>query len=116
MIQKIIQYRCDCGYTVKEEFTGIFSGTCGKCGNTVREYKITYNPKSKGEGFKANICYAENERWSRSMGVPPAQIKEYEAMFPGSEYNSHGDLRIKNYSHREFERRRRGMVDLGNRK
>lgn len=87
---------------------------CPDCGS--KSKRVRYDPKTTGNKYKANICYAENERYSRSMGVPPAQIKEYQEKFPGSEYNKFGDLRIKNYKHREYERKRRNMVDLGNRK
>ena len=102
-----------CGFNkIYEKPVEVFSN-CPKCGS--KSKRIKYNPKTQG-GYKTNICYAENERYSRSMGVPPADIEKYQKMYPGSEYNEKGDLRIKNYTHREYERKRRGMVDLGNRK
>lgn len=103
-----------CGFNkVYEKPVEVFSN-CPKCGS--KSQHIKYNPKSVGKKDFVNVAYPELERYSRSMGVPPADIKKYQKMYPGSEYNSNGDLRIKNYTHREYERKRRGMVDLGNRR
>jgi predicted RNA-binding Zn-ribbon protein involved in translation (DUF1610 family) len=99
-----------CGFNkVYEGCVEIFHN-CPECGS--KSKRVRYDPKTTGNNYKANICYAENERYSRSMGCPPSQIKEFEKKFPGSKYNSKGDLLIKDYPHREFERKRRGMVDM----
>ena len=103
-----------CGFNkIYEKSVRVFS-SCPKCGS--KSCRIQYLKQKRIPGKFVNISYGEHERYSRSMGVPPADIEKYQKMYPGSEYNSNGDLRIKNYTHREYERKRRGMVDLGNRR
>lgn len=52
------------------------------------------------------------ERWSDAMGINPDQIPLAMKTFPGSEYNSEGQLKIKNRHHKKLEMKRRGYVEL----
>lgn len=54
----------------------------------------------------------ENERWSRSMGVPQASLAEYRKRYPNSTYSSDGRLLIKNRRHKLQEMKARGFVEL----
>ena len=54
----------------------------------------------------------ENERWSRSMGVPPASLAEYRKRFPNSVYNDKGLLLIKNRKDKLRQIKERDMCEL----
>ena len=54
----------------------------------------------------------ENERWSMSMGVPPASLAEYRKKFPNSTYNDKGDLLIKSRSDKKRQMAERGFCEL----
>lgn len=53
-----------------------------------------------------------NERWSMSMGVPPASLAEYRKRFPNSVYNDRGDLLIKDRKDKKRQMAERGFVEL----
>ena len=56
----------------------------------------------------------DNERWSLSMGVPPASLAEYRERYPNSTYRDDGRLLIKNRKHKLQEAKARGFVELDN--
>lgn len=58
----------------------------------------------------------ENERWSRSMGVPPKQVAEFRKRFPHSTYNDKGDLLVKDRKDKLRQMKERDMGELDNRK
>lgn len=58
----------------------------------------------------------DNERWSLAAGVPVSQLNEFRKRFPESTYDNKGRLLIKNRKHKLQELKRRGMIELDNRK
>jgi putative FmdB family regulatory protein len=53
-----------------------------------------------------------NERWSRSMGVPPASLAAYRKRFPNSVYRDDGLLLNKGRKHKLQQAKERDMVEL----
>lgn len=110
-----IEYTCkSCRWSKRFGIDDELPLVCPECES--KSCTIRFIKRKQVPGKFVNISYGEHERWSRSMGCPPADIAEYQKKYPGSEYNSNGDLRIKNYTHRNYEMKRRNMVDLGDRK
>ena len=58
----------------------------------------------------------ENERWSRSMGVPTKQLAEFRKKYPNSTYNDKGHLLIKSRSDKMRQAKERGFVELSDQK
>lgn len=58
----------------------------------------------------------ENERWSRSMGVPRKQLAEFRKRFPNSTYDNDGRLLIKSRSDKKRQMKERGFVELNDEK
>lgn len=58
----------------------------------------------------------ENERWSRSMGVPVKQLTEFRKRYPHSTYDGKGRLLIKSRSDKKRQMRERGFVELNDNK
>ena len=54
----------------------------------------------------------ENERWSRSMGVPVKQLAEFRKRHPKSTYDDKGRLLIKSRSDKMRQTKERGFVEL----
>ena len=54
----------------------------------------------------------ENERWSRSMGVPQASLAEYRKKYPNSTYDDKGRLLIKSRSDKKRQMTERDMCEL----
>jgi len=54
----------------------------------------------------------DNERWSRSMGVPPKQVAEFRKRFPNSTYSDNGRLLIKSRKDKMRQANERGFVEL----
>ena len=54
----------------------------------------------------------ENERWSRSMGVPRNQVVEFRKRFPNSTYNDDGRLLIKSRSDKKRQAKERDFIEL----
>lgn len=71
-------------------------------------YGTPKNPRRCG----VDGLMGDNVRWSDSMGCNPCEIPNMMKHFPGSEYNSEGQLKIKNRTHKKKEMRRRGYVEL----
>ena len=67
-------------------------------------------------GKERHKWITENERFSVSAGVPVPQIEQFKKLYPGSIYDSKGRLLIKNRKHKLYEMKRRGMVEMDNRK
>ncbi|KKL20513.1 hypothetical protein LCGC14_2454720 [marine sediment metagenome] len=65
-----------------------------------------YSPPTAGDA-----TMIDNERFSDAMGINPNQLPAFMKQFPGSEYNSEGQLKIKNREHKKLEMRRRGYYD-----
>ena len=101
----------------------IYEYKCNKCGQITEEFQIDTNvnnellcKKCGGNTKKivsrVNTDLINNERYSNTMGVNPRQIKEAERIYPGSVYNSKGQLRIDNRKHKLYEAKRRGLSEL----
>ncbi len=58
----------------------------------------------------------ENERWSRSMGVPVKQLAQFRKQYPHSTYDNKGRLLIKSRSDKMRQAKERGFVELSDRK
>ncbi len=63
---------------------------------------------------KRHKWITENERWSRSMGVPVASLDEYRKKYPKSTYLDDGRLLIKSRSDKLRQMKERGFVELDN--
>lgn len=63
---------------------------------------------------KRHKWVTENERWSRSMGVPVASLAEYRKRYPNSTYDNGGRLLIKSRSDKMRQANERGFVELDN--
>lgn len=87
---------------------GITDCECG--GKADRDLDAELTPR---RGVK---WVTENERWSRSMGVPPGQVTEFRKRFPNSTYNDKGDLLIKSRSDKVRQAKERDMIELDDRK
>jgi len=102
----IYSYRCSNGH-LTEDFVPVMEPRatvpCETCGQPSHR---SYSDEAK------NTDLVHNERWSDAMGVVPNQIPEAMKTFPGSEYNSEGQLLIKNRKHKLFEAKRRGYTEL----
>ena len=68
---------------------------------------------SRGNGVK---WVTENERWSRSMGVPVKQLAEFRKKYPHSTYDGKGRLLIKSRSDKKRQMKERGFVELNDNK
>lgn len=64
---------------------------------------------ARGKGAKQ---VTENERWSRSMGVPVKQLAEFRKKYPHHVYNDKGHLLIKGRKHKLKTAKERGFVEL----
>lgn len=106
-------YRCRTCNTVFRDMNTISkrNTTDCECGSKAdRDIDAELAPRS---GVK---WITENERWSRSMGVPPMQVAEFRKRFPNSTYNDDGDLLIKSRSDKIRQAKERDMIELDNRK
>ena len=54
----------------------------------------------------------ENERWSRSMGVPVKQLAEFRKKYPHHVYNDKGLLLVKGRRHKLKQGKERGFEEL----
>lgn len=54
----------------------------------------------------------ENERWSRSMGVPVKQLTEFRKKYPHHVYNDKGHLLVKGRKHKLKQAKERGFIEL----
>ncbi len=54
----------------------------------------------------------ENERWSRSMGVPVKQLAEFRKKYPHHVYNDKGLLLVKGRKHKLKQGKERGFTEL----
>ena len=54
----------------------------------------------------------ENERWSRSMGVPVKQLDEFRKKYPHHVYNDKGHLLVKDRKHKLKLAKEREFVEL----
>lgn len=70
---------------------------------------------AKGRGDKKKWV-TDNERWSRSMGVPEASLAEYRKKYPNSTYDNKGRLLIKNRKDKLRQASERGFVELNDKK
>lgn len=80
--------------------------SCPMCGSPAHR-----SFKDEIKGSRPDALMKENERWSWSMGCHVDDIPKMMKMFPGSEYNDRGQLRIKNREHKKHEMKRRGMEE-----
>ena len=62
-----------------------------------------------GKGCK---WVTENERWSRSMGVPVKQLDEFRKKYPHHVYNDKGHLLVKDRKHKLKLAKEREFVEL----
>jgi len=82
---------------------------CPECSNICkRDYATELKSKVGIDALESN------ERWSRSMGVMPNQIKEAERLYPGSVYNSRGDLLVSSRQDKLRKMKARGMRETDN--
>ena len=58
----------------------------------------------------------ENERWSRSMGVPIKQLAQFRKKYPHSTYDNKGRLLIKSRSDKMRQAKEREFVELNDNK
>jgi len=61
---------------------------------------------------KRSKWVTENERWSRSMGVPVKQLAEFRKRYPHHVYNDKGHLLVKGRNHKLKQGKERGFVEL----
>lgn len=54
----------------------------------------------------------DRPRWSDAMGVHPDQIPEAMRRFPGSQYNSEGQLLVESRADKKKKMKERGYVEL----
>ena len=111
-----LEYNCtSCGHTGGLIERGSeFNKSCLNCGGKITRYKMRF-------GYKPHMQFdvengidglmKENERWSWAMAVNPENIEKAMKQYPGSTYNSKGQLRIKSRAHKLMEMRRRGMEE-----
>lgn len=85
---KFICYECDCGHIGQDQVKGKWNQKCFGCNSKIAKYKIVYNPKEK-EKF-VNVCFDENIRVSRSLGVPITQFEEAKKAHPGVDWVKRG--------------------------
>ena len=76
---------------------------CPGCGDMAEKI---FSPPTAGDA-----TMIDNERFSDAMGINPDQLPAFMKQFPGSEYNSEGQLKIKNREHKKLEMKRRGYYD-----
>lgn len=80
---------------------------CSKCeGKADRDMDAELTP------HKGCKWVTENERWSRSMGVPPSQVAEFRKRFPDSVYHDDGRLLNKGRQHKLKQAKERDMIEL----
>lgn len=104
-------YRCKKCDTVFQDMNtiskrGITDCECG--GEAIRDTDAEL-AHSRGERHK---WITENERWSRSMGVPVKQLAEFRKKYPHHVYNDKGYLLVKNIRHKRKQAKERGFVEL----
>lgn len=104
---------CVCGKTFKyiSTITSRHTSVC-ECGRSAYR-DIDAELASVGERKK---WVTENNRWSRSMGVPPASLAEYRKKFPNSVYDDSGKLLIKDRKDKLRQMKERDFIELDNRK
>ena len=79
-----------------------------ECGSMAkRDTEVEFAPRGARHKW-----ITDNERWSLSMGVPPASVAEYRKRFPNSVYNDKGRLLIKNRKDKIRQANERGFVEL----
>lgn len=79
-----------------------------ECGSMAkRDKEVEFAPKGNRTKW-----ITENERWSRSMGVPPSQVNEFRKRFPGSIYSDDGRLLIKSRSDKKRQMKERDFCEL----
>ena len=103
-------YRCrDCN-TVFRDLNTIAnrSTTDCECGGTAdRDLDAELAQSSSSPKW-----VTENERWSRSMGVPVKQLAEFRKKYPHHVYNDKGHLLVKGRKHKLKQAKERGFVEL----
>lgn len=108
-------YRCKKCNTVFQDMNTISKRGTTDCecgGKAVRDTDAEL-AHSRGGRHK---WITENERWSRSMGVPANQVAEFRKRFPDSTYSDDGDLLIKSRSDKKRQMKERGFIELDDRK
>ncbi|HDY89188.1 MAG TPA: zinc ribbon domain-containing protein [bacterium] len=100
---------CDCNFDASSTIANRNEKTvCPKCGN-LGDRDIEYG---------LNTCSAfdettkEHTRWSWSMGVNPRQIPEMTRKYPGSNYNSKGQLEVIGRKDKLKKMKARGLVEF----
>ncbi|HEC66924.1 MAG TPA: hypothetical protein ENI23_16740 [bacterium] len=79
-----------------------------ECGSMAkRDLKVEFAPRGVRHKW-----VSENERWSRSMGVPPSQVATFRKRFPNSIYRDDGRLLIKSRSDKLRQCKERDMCEL----
>lgn len=61
---------------------------------------------------KRSKWVTENERWSRSMGVPRKQLAEFRKKYPHHVYNDNGLMLVKDRKHKLKQAKERGFIEL----
>ena len=106
-----VSYVCECGSTGGEKPEGPLSG-CLVCGKALRAYSIKVGkPPRPVTRCGVDALHVENERWSWSMGIAPEDIPKAMKMYPGSEYNAEGQLRVASRHDKIKKMRQRGLVE-----
>ena len=98
-------FKCRCCGKVFELIVPVGMGTvnCFNCDGVAEKI---YSPPTAGDA-----TMIDNERFSDAMGINPNQLPAFMKQFPGSEYNSEGQLKIKNREHKKLEMKRRDYYD-----
>lgn len=92
---------------------------CLKCGGPTKHKLVGKGSENDPAVSKAefvNIAYAENERWSESMGVPSNQVEQFRKHYPNSTYSDDGKLLIRNRPDKLRQMKERGFTELGDRR
>ncbi len=107
---RTVTYICECGST-GGELEGAFTG-CLVCNKMPRTFSIRLGKKRPTfNRCGVDAMMGENERWSWSMGVAQEDIPKAMQMYPGSEYNSEGQLKISNRSDKIRKMKQRNLVE-----
>ena len=103
----IYVYKCKNEHIIEKFVAAMqpyISVTCKEC---VCKARRSFSDEAK------NTDLVNNERWSDTMGVDPTQVSEAKQLFPGSTYNTEGQLLITSRKHKKQEMKRRGYAELG---
>jgi len=107
-----VSYTCECGDSGGPLEPGKFNRKCLNCGEHLRKFRIVLGREPRETGrCLVDAMMVDRPRWSSAMGCHPNKIDEARKQFPGSEYNSDGDLLIRNRHHKLQEMKRRGLVE-----